>query len=55
MQAGSPTRPASCTGDCYAAGKRQRPVPRDEARQLLTSGVRACTHCKPDAQLRILY
>ncbi|MFF1605890.1 DUF6233 domain-containing protein [Streptomyces mirabilis] len=21
-------------GDCYAAGKRQRPVPRDEARQL---------------------
>jgi hypothetical protein len=41
-------------GDCYAAGKRRRPVPRDEARQLLTSGVRACTHCKPDAQLRIL-
>ncbi|MGW8879323.1 DUF6233 domain-containing protein [Streptomyces mirabilis] len=29
-------------------------VPRDEARRLLTSGVRACTHCKPDAQLRIL-
>ncbi|MER6376232.1 DUF6233 domain-containing protein [Streptomyces mirabilis] len=29
-------------------------VPRDEARRLLTSGVRACTHCKLDAQLRIL-
>ncbi|MER5347751.1 DUF6233 domain-containing protein [Streptomyces mirabilis] len=40
-------------GGCYAAGKRRRPVPRDEARRLLTSGVRACTHCKPDAQLRI--
>ncbi|MER5905063.1 DUF6233 domain-containing protein [Streptomyces mirabilis] len=41
-------------GGCYAAGKRRRPAPRDEARRLLTSGVRACTHCKPDAQLRIL-
>ncbi|MFE2719443.1 DUF6233 domain-containing protein [Streptomyces mirabilis] len=39
---------------CYAAGTRRRPVPRDEARRLLTSGVRACTHCKPDTQLRIL-
>ncbi|MFE4631343.1 DUF6233 domain-containing protein [Streptomyces mirabilis] len=38
---------------CYAAGKRRRPVPHDEARQLLTSGVRVCTHCKPDTQLRI--
>ncbi|MET7979651.1 DUF6233 domain-containing protein [Streptomyces mirabilis] len=28
-------------GGCYAAGKRRRPVPRDEARRLLTSGVRA--------------
>ncbi|MFF1359593.1 DUF6233 domain-containing protein [Streptomyces sp. NPDC058297] len=41
-------------GGCYAAGKRLRPVARDEARRLLTSGARACTHCKPDAQLRIL-
>ncbi|MCX4617785.1 DUF6233 domain-containing protein [Streptomyces mirabilis] len=41
-------------GGCYAAGKRRRPVPRDEARRLLTSGVRACTHCKPNAHLRIL-
>ncbi|WP_257039869.1 DUF6233 domain-containing protein [Streptomyces sp. OV198] len=48
-------RPSRCTwARCYAAGKRRRPVPRDEARRLLTSGVRACTHCKPDAQLRIL-
>ncbi|MGW2973755.1 DUF6233 domain-containing protein [Streptomyces mirabilis] len=41
-------------GGCYAAGKRRRPVPRDEARRLLTSGMRAGTHCKPDTQLRIL-
>ncbi|MFF2515922.1 DUF6233 domain-containing protein [Streptomyces sp. NPDC058086] len=41
-------------GGCYAAGKRRRPVPPDEPRRLLTSGVRACTHCKPDAQLHIL-
>ncbi|MCX4404911.1 MULTISPECIES: DUF6233 domain-containing protein [unclassified Streptomyces] len=41
-------------GGCYAAGKRRCSLPRDEARRLLTSGVRACTHCKPCAQLRIL-
>ncbi|MFD8133805.1 DUF6233 domain-containing protein [Streptomyces mirabilis] len=41
-------------GGCYTAGRRRRPVPRDEARRLLTSGMRACTHCKPDAQLRTL-
>ncbi|MFF2130045.1 DUF6233 domain-containing protein [Streptomyces olivochromogenes] len=40
--------------DCYAAGKRRRPAPRDEAHRLLTSGVRACTHCKPDPHLRTL-
>ncbi|WP_254645069.1 DUF6233 domain-containing protein [Streptomyces sp. BV286] len=33
------------TGSRYAAGKRRRPMNRDEARQLLTSGVRACSHC----------
>ncbi|WP_434096787.1 DUF6233 domain-containing protein [Streptomyces mirabilis] len=40
-------------GGCYAAGKRRGPVPRDETRRLLTSGMHACTHCKPGAQLRI--
>ncbi|MET7729385.1 DUF6233 domain-containing protein [Streptomyces mirabilis] len=49
----TPAHRGAC-GRLYAAGKRRRPVPRDEARRLLTSGVRACTHCKPDAQLRIL-
>ncbi|MGW3819400.1 DUF6233 domain-containing protein [Streptomyces sp. NPDC005046] len=41
-------------GGCYAAGKRRRPVPRDEARRLLTAGVRACGHCQPDTALEIL-
>ena len=42
------------TGDCYAAAKRRRPVDRDAARQLLTSGLPACTHCRPDQHLGIL-
>ncbi|MET7596987.1 MULTISPECIES: DUF6233 domain-containing protein [unclassified Streptomyces] len=41
-------------GDCYAAGKRRRPVSREEARSLLASGLRACTHCEPQLELGIL-
>ncbi|MEU1042386.1 DUF6233 domain-containing protein [Streptomyces sp. NPDC005551] len=41
-------------GDCYAAGKRRRPVGREEARRLLASGLRACTHCEPEHRLGIL-
>ncbi|MET9914745.1 DUF6233 domain-containing protein [Streptomyces sp. NPDC006476] len=41
-------------GDCHMAGKRRRVISRDEARRLLATGLRACTHCAPDAQLRIL-
>ncbi|WP_055712058.1 DUF6233 domain-containing protein [Streptomyces torulosus] len=41
------------TGGCYAAGKRRRPVDRDEARRLLASGLRACRHCRPDRHLGI--
>ncbi|MFD4631122.1 DUF6233 domain-containing protein [Streptomyces sp. NPDC058284] len=40
-------------GDCYTA-KRRRPITRDEARRQLARGIRACTHCKPDAELGIL-
>ncbi|MEU9272311.1 DUF6233 domain-containing protein [Streptomyces sp. NPDC048251] len=35
------------------AGKRRRPVGRDEARRLLADGLRPCTHCRPDTQLDI--
>ncbi|WP_217243186.1 DUF6233 domain-containing protein [Streptomyces sp. AC555_RSS877] len=41
-------------GDCYMAGKRRRPVDRDEARRLLTEGLRSCSHCQPDTALGIL-
>lgn len=41
-------------GDCYMAGQRRRPIDRDEARRLITSGLKACTHCRPDVQLRII-
>ncbi|MFF3208649.1 MULTISPECIES: DUF6233 domain-containing protein [unclassified Streptomyces] len=40
-------------GDCHMAGKRHRPVDRDEARRLLADGLRPCTHCRPDTQLDI--
>ncbi|MEU7028802.1 DUF6233 domain-containing protein [Streptomyces sp. NPDC046275] len=41
-------------GDCHMTGSRRRPVSRDEARRLIAGGLRACTHCQPDARLRIL-
>ncbi|MFI1928423.1 MULTISPECIES: DUF6233 domain-containing protein [unclassified Streptomyces] len=40
-------------GDCHMAGKRRRPVGRDEAQRLLADGMRPCTHCRPDTQLDI--
>ncbi|MGW2426745.1 DUF6233 domain-containing protein [Streptomyces sp. NPDC001709] len=40
-------------GTCYMAGKRRRPVGRDEARHLLADGTSACTHCRPDIDLGI--
>ncbi|MGF0175876.1 DUF6233 domain-containing protein [Streptomyces sp. Marseille-Q5077] len=40
-------------GDCHMAGKRRRTISRDEARRLLTAGLRGCTHCEPDARLRM--
>ncbi|MCT9009142.1 DUF6233 domain-containing protein [Streptomyces rhizosphaerihabitans] len=46
--------PAVHVGGCYTAGERRRPVPRDEARRLLTAGVRACGNCQPDTALQIL-
>jgi hypothetical protein len=42
------------TGGCHMKGTRLRPVDRDEARRLLTTGLPACTHCRPDVHLHIL-
>ncbi|MES9558824.1 MULTISPECIES: DUF6233 domain-containing protein [unclassified Streptomyces] len=41
-------------GHCHAAGKRRRVIDRDQARALLTDGIRACTHCRPDTSLGVL-
>ncbi|MBW5420298.1 hypothetical protein GKQ77_01765 [Streptomyces sp. BG9H] len=41
-------------GDCYAAGKKRRPISRDEARRALAEEIRACTHCRPDTELGVL-
>ena len=38
-------------GDRPMAGKRRKPVGRDEARRLLDAGLRACSHCRPDTAL----
>ncbi|KAB1144702.1 hypothetical protein F7R91_20895 [Streptomyces luteolifulvus] len=40
--------------DCHMAGARRRPVSSDEARRLLTTGLSACIHCRPDTRLHLL-
>ncbi|MFI1758000.1 DUF6233 domain-containing protein [Streptomyces sp. NPDC020571] len=42
------------SGDCHMSGKRRRPVDRDEARRLLSAGLKAYTHCQPAGQLHII-
>ncbi|MGC4928117.1 DUF6233 domain-containing protein [Streptomyces sp. DT117] len=39
---------------CPMAGKRLRPVPREEAMALLVGGLPACAYCRPDTELGIL-
>ncbi|MGC4947683.1 DUF6233 domain-containing protein [Streptomyces sp. DT224] len=41
-------------GDCHMAGRRVQPVTRDQALQALNTGLRACTHCRPDTALGFL-
>ncbi|WP_406364341.1 DUF6233 domain-containing protein [Streptomyces sp. NBC_01579] len=41
-------------GGCYAAGKRQRVITREQALAALADGIRACTHCRPDTELGVL-
>ncbi|MFJ3270986.1 DUF6233 domain-containing protein [Streptomyces sp. NPDC086776] len=41
-------------GGCYAAGKRQRPISREQAVAALDEGIRACIHCRPDTELGVL-
>ncbi|MCR8943949.1 DUF6233 domain-containing protein [Streptomyces sp. OUCMDZ-4982] len=42
-------------GGCIMwAHRRRKAVTRDEARELLAAGIRACQFCKPDLELGIL-
>ncbi|MYX14355.1 hypothetical protein GTY67_13210 [Streptomyces sp. SID8374] len=41
-------------GGCHMAGKRRKAISRDEAVQLISQGVNACTHCRPDTELGLL-
>ncbi|MEU9087949.1 DUF6233 domain-containing protein [Streptomyces sp. NPDC048357] len=42
------------TGDCRDTGNRCVPADADQIRQLLTQGMPACIHCRPDAALGVL-
>ncbi|MFM9368930.1 DUF6233 domain-containing protein [Streptomyces sp. Da 82-17] len=41
-------------GGCHMAGRRSRPISRDEAMRSLANGVEACGHCRPDSALGLL-
>lgn len=41
-------------GGCPSAGRRARPVPREQATRALTEGLEACSLCRPDTELGIL-
>ncbi|KIZ16810.1 DUF6233 domain-containing protein [Streptomyces natalensis] len=41
-------------GGCPSAGRRARPVSRDQAMRALTEGLEPCALCRPDTELGIL-
>ncbi|MFF2852726.1 DUF6233 domain-containing protein [Streptomyces sp. NPDC058001] len=41
-------------GDCWSAGKRSRPLRREQAIRALADGVTACPQCRPDTALQVL-
>lgn len=54
-RAGSTTRPdAVHVGDCGMAGKRTKPISRDQALRALSEGVEPCPFCRPDSELGVL-
>ncbi|MFB7223986.1 DUF6233 domain-containing protein [Streptomyces sp. NPDC056227] len=47
--------PSPCpSGGGCAAGKRHRAITREQAMAALADGIRACIHCRPDTELRVL-
>ncbi|MFJ5548746.1 DUF6233 domain-containing protein [Streptomyces sp. NPDC093225] len=41
-------------GGCWDTGKRSIPATTEQVRHLLTEGVPACPHCRPDTALGVL-
>ncbi|WP_438489605.1 DUF6233 domain-containing protein [Streptomyces sp. S186] len=41
-------------GGCSSAGRRARPIGRDQAMRALAEGLEACVLCRPDTELGIL-
>ncbi|MEU3990062.1 DUF6233 domain-containing protein [Streptomyces platensis] len=41
-------------GGCQTAGRRARPISRDQAMRALTEGLEPCGLCRPDTELGIL-
>jgi hypothetical protein len=41
-------------GGCRSAGKRARPISRDQAMRAVTEGLEPCDLCRPDTELGIL-
>jgi Family of unknown function (DUF6233) len=54
MSLGSQHPVAVHVGGCQMAGKRWRPVGRDQAVRAIAGGVEACSHCRPDTELGVL-
>ncbi|MFD7099263.1 DUF6233 domain-containing protein [Streptomyces xanthophaeus] len=41
-------------GNCWDTGNRCTPASAEQIRELLTQGVAACIHCRPDTALGVL-
>ncbi|MFD5734378.1 DUF6233 domain-containing protein [Streptomyces sioyaensis] len=41
-------------GGCRSAGRRARPISRDQAMHAVTEGVEPCALCRPDTELGLL-
>jgi hypothetical protein len=55
LRTGHTTRPdAVHVGGCGMAGKRTKPLTREQALCALTEGVEACPYCRPDSELGVL-
>lgn len=55
LDVGRDARPVAVhIGGCNLAGRRARPISREQASRVLTEGLEACAVCRPDTELGIL-